>query len=75
MVLRLALRPADHLASSGGEIGRRARLRIWFRKECGFESHPEHYPPSTLREFDGLSLLGQVKKLFETNETFFFADR
>src|SRR3712207_6867624 len=27
---------------SGGETGRRARLRIWCRKACGFESRPEH---------------------------------
>lgn len=37
---------------SGGEIGRRARLRIWFRKECGFKSLPEHlrlFPMKSLR--------------------------
>lgn len=37
-------KPLIYRVSSGGEIGRRARLRIWFRKECGFESHPEHFP-------------------------------
>ncbi len=27
-----------------GEIGRRARLRIWFRKEWGFKSlRPHHF--------------------------------
>lgn len=24
----------------GGGIGRHARLKIWFREECGFKSHP-----------------------------------
>ncbi len=43
-------KPLIHKESSGGEIGRRARLRIWFRKECGFESHPEHFP--SLFDFD-----------------------
>ena len=33
----------DPLFSSNGEIGRRARLRIWFRKECGFKSLFEHF--------------------------------
>jgi hypothetical protein len=55
---------------SGGEIGRRARLRIWFRKECGFESHPEHSPSPTFGEPDEFSVGGWVKILFETNETF-----
>ncbi len=32
----------SHELSSGGEIGIRARLKIVFRKECGFKSHPEH---------------------------------
>lgn len=35
-----------NLASScrpDGEIGRRARLRIWFRKECGFKSLFGHF--------------------------------
>lgn len=29
--------------SPGGGIGRHARLRIWCRKVCGFESHPGHH--------------------------------
>ena len=28
---------------SGGEIGRRARLRIWFRKECRFDPCPRYF--------------------------------
>jgi hypothetical protein len=28
-----------------GEIGRRARLRIWYRKVCGFESLSGHLLP------------------------------
>src|SRR5690349_6506397 len=30
-------------ASESGGIGRRARLRIWFRKEWGFESPLSHH--------------------------------
>lgn len=37
---------------SNGEIGRRARLRIWFRKECGFKSLFEHFFP--LRKYSGM---------------------
>ena len=31
-----------HRFRSNGEIGRRARLRIWYRKVCGFKSLFEH---------------------------------
>ena len=61
------------LKRSGGEIGRRARLRIWFRKECGFESHPEHSPSPSVGESDQFSVGGRVKIFFETIETFFRA--
>ena len=63
------------LKRSGGEIGRRARLRIWFRKECGFESHPEHSPTPSLEEADKSSVRGWVKILFVTDETFFRLQR
>ncbi len=36
----------------GGEIGRRARLRIWFRKEYGFKSLPQHHLPAGLSSRD-----------------------
>ena len=63
------------LKRSGGEIGRRARLRIWFRKECGFESHPEQFPSHSVGESDEFFVGGLVKILFETNETFFRASK
>ena len=31
-----------HLVSACGEIGRRARLRIWYREMCRFESYQAH---------------------------------
>lgn len=30
------------LSSPGGEIGRHARFRFWYRKVCRFESYPGH---------------------------------
>ena len=33
-------------ACLGGEIGRRAGLKIRFRKECRFDSDPRHQPLS-----------------------------
>ena len=32
----------DLVFSSNGGIGRRARLRIWYRKVCGFDPLFEH---------------------------------
>lgn len=41
LFLVLSLRP--YLECGCGEIGRHARLRIWCRKVCGFESlHPHN---------------------------------
>lgn len=41
------------LVSPGGGIGRHARLRIWYRKVCGFDSLPGHFilRPQFMRAF------------------------
>jgi hypothetical protein len=75
LAVRLAECRAAVLKRSGGEIGRRARLRIWFRKECGFESHPEQFPSPSVGESDEFFVRGLVKILFETSETFFRASK
>ncbi len=52
--------PADPrfgIAGGRGEIGRRARFRIWFRKEWGFESLRPHQAltlPQGLKNADAL---------------------
>ena len=48
---------------SGGEIGRRARLRIWFRKECGFKSLPEHFLESIIMKDRILESAGSAREL------------
>lgn len=38
----------------GGEIGRRAGLKIPFRKECRFDSDPRHQKPIAHRHSEGI---------------------
>jgi hypothetical protein len=33
---------ASSLIGPGGGIGRRSRLKIYLRKDCGFDPHPGH---------------------------------
>jgi hypothetical protein len=34
---------AHPLFGPGGGIGRRSRLKIYLRKDCGFDPHPGHH--------------------------------
>ena len=45
--MRLWQNPALYSTGLGGEIGRRAGLKIPFRKECRFDSDPRHQTPCT----------------------------
>ena len=47
----------------GGEIGRRARLRIWFRKECRFDPCPRYFFEFLRKPSQPFSGLGRCARL------------